>query len=77
MGRLSETGHCVLAALRARPLTLPGLLDAVRGLDGRIGHGTLVATVARLELAGRIRRDPDIGDGRSGYRIIERRMESP
>lgn len=39
----------VLIALGAGPRNLPRLLDDVRTMDGPIGHGTLLAALARLE----------------------------
>ena len=49
LGRYLEPALWVLIALDAGPLGLAGMLDAVRALDGPIGHGTLIAVVARLE----------------------------
>ena len=39
----------VLIALDGGPLGLIAMLDAVRGLDGPIGHGTLLGALSRLE----------------------------
>jgi DNA-binding PadR family transcriptional regulator len=39
----------VLIALGGDPLDLPRIFDAVRSLDGPIGHGTLVGALSRLE----------------------------
>jgi hypothetical protein len=55
MGRFAEPARWILVALDAGPRTLVGLLDDVRRLDGRVGHGTLVGAVARLERRGLIR----------------------
>ena len=39
----------VLTVLQAGPRHLARLLDDVRAIDGPIGHGTLLAALARLE----------------------------
>lgn len=49
LGRYLEPALWVLIALDEDPLDLTAMLDAVRSLDGPIGHGTLVGTVSRLE----------------------------
>ncbi len=49
LGRYAEPGMWVLIALDEGPLDLPAILDAVRSLDGPIGHGTLVGALSRLE----------------------------
>jgi DNA-binding PadR family transcriptional regulator len=49
LGRYLEPALWVLIALDGHPLGLTALLDAVRSLDGPIGHGSLVAAVSRLE----------------------------
>ena len=49
LGRYLEAALWVLIALDGGPLGLPGLLDAVRALDGPIGHGTLLGAMSRLE----------------------------
>lgn len=49
LGRYLEPALWVLIALDADPLGLPGMLDAVRSLDGPMGHGTLLAALSRLE----------------------------
>lgn len=54
LGRYLEPALWVLIALDGDPLGLPRLLDAVRSLDGPIGHGTLLAAVSRLECLGLI-----------------------
>jgi DNA-binding PadR family transcriptional regulator len=49
LGRYVEPALWVLIALDRNPLGLPAMLDAVRSLDGPIGHGTLIGAVSRLE----------------------------
>jgi DNA-binding PadR family transcriptional regulator len=49
LGRYAEPALWVLIALDGDPLDLPAVLDAVRSLDGPIGHGTLVGALSRLE----------------------------
>ena len=49
LGRYTEPALWVLIALDRDPLGLTGMLDAVRALDGPIGHGTLVGALSRLE----------------------------
>ena len=49
LGRYVEPALWVLIALDGDPLDLPALFDAVRSLDGPIGHGTIVGTLSRLE----------------------------
>ncbi len=49
LGRYLEPALWVLIALGRDPLGLPGMLDAVRSLDGPMGHGTLIGAVSRLE----------------------------
>ena len=49
LGRYLEPALWVLIALDGDPLGLPQLLDGVRGLDGPIGHGSLLGCLARLE----------------------------
>ena len=49
LGRYVEAALWVLIALDGGPLGLPSLLDAVRALDGPIGHGSLLGALARLE----------------------------
>ncbi len=49
LGRFVEPALWVLIALDGGPLDLRALFDAVRALDGPIGHGTLVAALSRLE----------------------------
>lgn len=48
-GRYLEPALWVLVALDGDPLGLPELLDRVRRLDGPIGHGTFIGSLARLE----------------------------
>ena len=49
LGRYTEPALWVLIALDRDPLGLTGMLDAVRALDGPIGHGTLLGALSRLE----------------------------
>ena len=49
IGRFGATAIWILVALRTGPRTAVGLLDDVRGLDGRVGPGTLFGAIARLE----------------------------
>jgi len=49
IGRFGATAIWILVALRAGPRNAVGLLDDVRGLDGRVGPGTLFGALARLE----------------------------
>lgn len=49
LGRYVEPALWVLIALGMDPLDLPEIFDAVRSLDGPIGHGTLVGALSRLE----------------------------
>lgn len=49
LGRYLEPAWWVLIALGEDPLTLTTMFDAVRSLDGPIGHGTLVGALSRLE----------------------------
>lgn len=49
IGRFGATAIWILVALRAGPRSAVGLLDDVRGLDGRVGPGTLFGAIARLE----------------------------
>jgi DNA-binding PadR family transcriptional regulator len=49
LGRYLEPALWVLIALDGGPLGLPELLDGVRRLDGPMGHGSLLGSLARLE----------------------------
>ena len=49
LGRHAEPAMWVLIALDGGPLGLTAMFDAVRSLDGPIGHGTLVGALSRLE----------------------------
>ena len=51
-GRYLEAALWVLIALDGGPLGLSAMFDAVRRLDGPIGHGTLVGALSRLERLG-------------------------
>jgi DNA-binding HxlR family transcriptional regulator len=48
-----------MLALRDGPQPLTRLFDGARSLDGPIGHGTLMAAVARLERLGLVERTVD------------------
>lgn len=75
MGRHAEPALWVIVALRRGPRTLTGLLDDVRRLDGAVGHGTLLGTIARLERRALVETVPDDGS-RMMYRLAEPTMES-
>lgn len=49
LGRYLEPALWLLIALAGGPLGMVAMLDAVRSLDGPLGHGTLVGALARLE----------------------------
>jgi DNA-binding PadR family transcriptional regulator len=49
LGRHLEPALWVLIALDVGPLGLRSMFDAVRSIDGPIGHGTLVGALSRLE----------------------------
>jgi DNA-binding PadR family transcriptional regulator len=49
LGRYVEPALWVLIALDGDSLDLTAMLDAVRSLDGPMGHGTLMGAVSRLE----------------------------
>jgi DNA-binding PadR family transcriptional regulator len=74
MGRHAEPALWILVALRRGPRTLTGLLDDVRRLDGVVGHGTLLGTIARLEQRALVESVPD-GGMRREYRLVEHTME--
>ena len=61
----------VLTALQAGPRHAGHLLDDVRSLDGPIGHGTLFAALARLELLELVE-PAAAGGGRRAYRLTVR-----
>lgn len=65
IGRFGATAIWILVALRAGPRTAVGLLDDVRGLDGRVGPGTLFGALARLEHLDLIVAAPPTRDGRA------------
>ena len=52
LGRHVEPALWVLIALDGDPLGLSAMFDAVRALDGPIGHGTLLGALSRLERLG-------------------------
>ena len=67
MRRFGDTALLVLVALGPEPRSVVRLLDEVRGLDARVGPGTLYGAIARLESLGLI--EPTInGGGRPAYR---------
>jgi DNA-binding PadR family transcriptional regulator len=68
LGRYVEPALWVLIALDGDPLGMVGILDAVRSLDGPIGHGTLVGALSRLE-ALRLVESTLPEDGRRMYRL--------
>lgn len=59
-----------MLALRDGPRHVIRLFDEVRSLDGPIGHGTLFATVARLERLALVERAPLDGDT-GAYRLTQ------
>jgi DNA-binding PadR family transcriptional regulator len=68
LGRYREPALRVLIALDGGPLGLPELLDCVRGLDGPIGHGSLLGGLARLERLQLVERG-FTADGSRVYRL--------
>ncbi len=75
MGRHAEPALWVIVALQGGPRTLTGLLDDVRRLDGAVGHGTLLGTIARLERRALVERATEVGP-RATYRLARHTMES-
>ena len=75
MGRFAEPALWVLVALDEGPKPIATLLDEVRRLDGRVGHGTLLGALARLERNALVEISPR-ADGRQTYRSTRRSMES-
>ena len=74
MGQFAEPALWILVALDSGPKQIDALLDEVRRLDGRVGHGTLLGAIARLEhraLIDSTRR----ADGHRSYRSAQRTME--
>lgn len=67
LGRYLEPALWVLISLDRVALDLPAMLDAVRALDGPMGPGTLLGTVARLERL-RLVESTKTGNGRV-YRL--------
>lgn len=49
LGRYLEPALWILIALDEHPLNLTEMLDAVRALDGPIGHGSLLGALSKLE----------------------------
>ncbi len=75
MGRFAEPALWVLVALDEGPKPIASLLDEVRRLDGRVGHGTLLGAIARLERQDLIEITSGV-DGRPSYRSTRRSMET-
>jgi len=76
LGRFGETAMWILVALRDGPRNVTRLLDDVRGLDGRVGPGTLYGAVARLERLALIEPATN-GGGRRAYRLTEQGAAAP
>lgn len=76
LGRFGETAMWILVALRDGPHNVARLLDDVRGLDGRVGPGTLYGAVARLERLALIEPTTN-GGGRRAYRLTEQGAAAP
>lgn len=68
LGRFVEPAIWTLIALRNGPQQLTRLFDTVRSLDGPIGHGTLLASIGRLERLDLVERAVN-DDGRPSYRL--------
>jgi hypothetical protein len=75
MGRYAEPARWVLVVLDDGPRPVIGLLDDVRRLDGRVGHATLLGTLARLEQRAWIACAPAV-DGRLWCQVSGRSMGS-
>ena len=58
----------VLTVLQAGPRHLARLLDDVRAVDGPIGHGTLLAALARLERLALVD-SSGVEEGRRAYHL--------
>ena len=76
LGRFGETAMWILVALRDGPRNVTRLLDDVRGLDGRVGPGTLYGAVARLERLALIEPTTN-GGGRRAYRLTKQGAAAP
>jgi DNA-binding HxlR family transcriptional regulator len=61
LGEFMEPAMWTMLALRDGPQPLTALFDRARSLDGPIGHGTLLAALARLERLGLVARTTDAG----------------
>ena len=68
LGQYLEPALWVLIALDPQPLDLTATLDAVRSLDGPMGHGTLIGALSRLERLGLVDSLAN-NDGRRVYRL--------
>ena len=73
MGRFAEPGTWILGALGREPLGLAGLFDAVVSIHGRVGPGTLLGALARLEQRHLVKRVSE--SGRSMYRLTSHSTE--
>jgi hypothetical protein len=69
-GRAFEPAFWVLLALDAGALPVVAMFDAVRRLNGPIGHGTLLGAVARLEREAMVEVD-ERAPGQRAYRLTE------
>jgi hypothetical protein len=67
-GRFAEPARLIVAALRAGPRPVAGLLDEVRAVDGPLGPGSFYAAIARLERARWIQPEGAPG-GPAAYRL--------
>jgi DNA-binding HxlR family transcriptional regulator len=61
LGGFMEPAMWTMLALRDGPQPLTRLFDRARSLDGPIGHGTLLAALARLERLGLVAQTTDAG----------------
>jgi hypothetical protein len=70
LDRFIEPAIWILVALERGARTIVGLFDGARSLDGPIGHGTLLAALARLERL-RLVELARAGDGWHAYRLTD------
>jgi DNA-binding PadR family transcriptional regulator len=68
LGRFIEPAMWTMLALGDGPQPLTEVFDRARSLDGPIGHGTLLAALARLERLGLVTR-ANADDGGPAYRL--------
>jgi len=73
MGRFAESGLWILGALGRGPLRLSGLFDVVVSIHGRVGPGTLLGALVRLEQQLLVTRVSE--SGRSMYRLTSHSTE--